>query len=116
MIGAYMMNDFIERAVAVTLGILDLLAYLPERLVFPAHFGRRQVPDWIAGHAAVIDIRLLVADRTSQRRKPEAIFTAEHRRLMRAAQIALARAVAGRMAIRATWMREHLGGFGKQRG
>jgi hypothetical protein len=115
MIGADMVHDVIERAAAIARGILDLRAYLSDRLAFPGHFGRRQVPNRIAGHAAGIDIRLLMTNRTAQRRKSEAVFTADDRRLMRAAEIALARAITGRMTVRAALMGQDLGGFVKQR-
>jgi len=85
MVGADMMHNLFKRAVAVALGILDLRAYLSDRLAFPAHFSGRKMPDWVAGHAAGIDIRLLMTDWTAQRRKAEAVFTPEDRRLMRAA-------------------------------
>jgi hypothetical protein len=114
MIGADMLHNVIERAAAVARGILDLRANLPDRLAFPAHFARRQMPSRVAGHAAGIEIRLLMTDRTAQRRKAEAVFTANDRRLMRAAEIALARAIAGRMAVHAARMSEHSGGFGEQ--
>jgi len=114
MIGADMVHNLIERAAAIARGILDLRAYLPDRLAFPGHFARRQVPNRIAGHAAGIDIRLLMTNRTAQRRKSETVFTANDRRLMRAAEIALARAIACGMTIRAARMSKDLGGFGKQ--
>ena len=84
MIGADMVHNLIERAAAIARGILDLRAYLSDRLAFPAHFSGRKMPDWVAGHAAGIDIRLLMTDWTAQRRKAEAVFTPEDRRLMRA--------------------------------
>lgn len=114
-IGADMVHNVIQRAAAIARGILDLCAYLPNRLTFPGHFARRQVPNRIARHAAGIEIRLLMANRTAQRRKSEAVFTANDRRLMRATEIALARAIAGGMAVRAAGMSQDFGGFVKQR-
>jgi len=114
MIGADMVHDVIERAAAIARGILDLRAYLPDRFAFPAHFARRQMPNRIAWHSAWIEISLLMTNRTAQRRKAEAVFTANDRGLMRAAEVALARAIAGRMAVHAARMSQDFGGFGKQ--
>ena len=102
MIGADMLHNVIERAAAVARGILDLRANLPDVLPSqPISHGAAHGAKPVAGHAAGIEIRLLMTDRTAQRRKAEAVFTANDRRLMRVAEIALARAIAGRMAVHA---------------
>ena len=72
------------------------------------------MPNRIAGYATGIEIRLLMTNWTALRRKAEAVFTAKDRGLMRAAEVALARAIAGRMAVHAARMSQDFGGFGKQ--
>lgn len=114
MIGANMVDNVIQRAATIACRILDLRAYLPKRLAFPAHFAWRQMPNRIAGYATGIEIRLLMTNWTALRRKAEAVFTAKDRGLMRAAEVALARAIAGRMAVHAARMSQDFGGFGKQ--
>src|SRR5674476_54807 len=77
-------------------------------LAFPGHFTRRQMPDRIARHPAGIEVGALVADRTAHRGEPEAIDAALDRWLMQAAFVALARAVARRMAAQAARAGQHL--------
>ena len=112
-IGADMMHDLVQRAIAVVRGVFDLRADLPERLAFPCHVARREMPGGIARHAGRFEIRRLMANRTAQRRQPEAVGAALDRRLMRAAGIALAWAIAGRMAVHAARIRQHFAGLGK---
>src|SRR6516162_5718631 len=114
MIGADMMHNVIERATAVARGILDLRADLSDRLALPTHVARRQMPGGIAGQIGRIEIRLLMTDRTSQRRKAEAVFTVIDGRLMQAADVALTRAIAGGMAVHAARVVQHFGGLGEQ--
>src|SRR5215471_12488194 len=114
MVATDMMYDVVGRAAAVARGILDLRADLPDRPAFPAHLARRQMPARSAGHAARVEIRLLMTDRTTHRRQAEAILAACDRRLMQAADVALTRTVAGRMAVHAPRMLQHFGGFGEE--
>lgn len=72
------------------------------------------MPIWSAGDAARVEIRLLMADRTAQRRKAQAVLTTRDRRLMQAAEVALTRAVARGMAVHAARMGQHFGGFCEQ--
>ena len=90
-----MMHEVIQAPAAVVFGILELRADLAECLVFPAHLARCEVPLGVARHAGRFEIGALVADRATHRRKPETVRATLDRRLMQAAGIALARAVAG---------------------
>src|SRR5271154_926515 len=67
MVIADMFNEALQRPVAVARGILDLRADLADRFAFPGHFARREMPDRVSGHYA--EVRPLMADRTSHRRK-----------------------------------------------
>jgi hypothetical protein len=60
---------------------------------------------------------LLVADRAAHRWRAETVFAAHNRRLMQPVQLtlALAGAVAGRMAVDAARIAQHFAGLGKQR-
>ena len=73
------------------------------------------MPFRMARHAAGLEIRLLMADRTTHGLETVTVRTARDRRLMQPAQIALTRTVAGRMAIDAARMGEHLAEFGEDR-
>ena len=75
------------------------------------------MPDWIARHAAGVEIGVLVADRTAHGRRAETVFAAFDRRLMQPVQltVALARAVAGRMAVHAARIAQHFADLGEQR-
>ena len=108
---ADMFHEGCERTIAVARGILDLGANLPDGLAFPGHFVGREVPDRIPGHCA--KVRRLMADRTTQRREAEAVCASEDRRLMWSRGVALARAIAGRMAIEAPRTGQHLAEFGE---
>ena len=84
--------------------------------VLPSHAISRgaRCQTGIARHAAGVEIRLLMTDRTTHCRKPEAVFAALDRRLVQAAEIALARAIAGGMAVHAARMGQHFADFGEQ--
>src|SRR5271166_1935831 len=107
MILSHVMHDVFERAAAIARGIFDLRTDLPERLAFPGHLMRREMPARIAGHSGGFEIGRLVADRAAHRRQPEAVFAALDRRLMQTPDVALARAIAGGMAIHAARIGEH---------
>ena len=111
MILADMFHEGLQRPVAVAGGILDLGADLAERLAFPAHFARREMPDRVSGHRA--EVRRLMTDRTAQRRQAEAVGAAFDRRLMQPRHVALARAVAGRMAIETARVGQHFAELGE---
>src|SRR5262249_32883944 len=100
-VGADVMHQLLQRAAAVALGIFNLGADLGERLAFPRHLTRCEVPFRMARHAGGIEIGLLVADRAAHGRQPMTVGTALHRGLMEAALFALARVVAGWMAVHA---------------
>ena len=73
---------------------------------------RTAIFDWwvrafLAWHPAGIEIGVLVADRATHGRQPMTVGTALHRRLVKAALFALARVVAGRMAVHAARIRQH---------
>ena len=74
MILADMLHKRLQRAAAIPRGVLDLGANLAERLAFPCHFARREMPDRISGNRA--EVRGLMADRTAQRRQAEAVGAA----------------------------------------
>jgi hypothetical protein len=114
MILTHMMHDVLERSAAIARRIFELLANLRERLAFPSHLMRRELPGRIARHSGGFEISRLVTDRTAQRRKAKAILAARDRRLMQTSAVALARAIAGRMAVHAARMGKHFGGFGEQ--
>src|SRR6516165_1642422 len=84
-VGADVMHQLLQRATTVALGIFDLGADLTERLAFPPHLTRREVPFRVARHAGGIEVGLLVADRATHGRQPMTIGAALHRRLMEAA-------------------------------
>jgi hypothetical protein len=65
MIGADVMDDVFQRAAAVGRRILDLRADLSERLAFPAHLARREMPPRIARQPAGLEIRLLIGTRVA---------------------------------------------------
>ena len=87
----------------------DLGADLNEGLAFPGHFIWREMPNRIARHRA--EVRRLMADRTAQRRQAEAVGASEDRRLMQSGGVALARTIAGRVAIKTARVCEHLAEF-----
>src|SRR5260370_1038090 len=68
-----MMHDIVQRAAAVARRIFDLRANLPERLAFPCHLARREMPDRVARHAGRFEIRRLMTNRTAHRRQPKAV-------------------------------------------
>lgn len=69
MILTHVMHDLVERAAAVSRGIFDLRADLCERLAFPAHLARREMPARAAWHAGGSEIGRLVADRAAHCRQ-----------------------------------------------
>jgi hypothetical protein len=115
MIFADMLNERIDCAVSVTRWILDLGADLAEGLAFPSHFMWREMPNRVARHAGGVEVRLQVADRTAHRRESKPVSAALHRWLVEPRHIALARTVAGRMAVETAWMRQHLAQFREYR-
>src|SRR5207302_2020864 len=68
------------------------------------------------GQAGGFEVGALVADRTTHCGRSETIRAALDRRLVQAALIALTRAIAGRVTVDASGMREDLAQFGEERG
>src|SRR5215472_15730424 len=101
------MDEFFQRPAAITRGVLDLSADLAERLAFPCHFTRCEMPLWVSRHAPGIEDGLLMADRTTHGWKAMTVGTALDRRLVEPTLISLARAVAGWMAVHTARMRQH---------
>src|SRR6516165_6269181 len=101
-IPAHMMHDVFERAAAVARRIFDLLADLRECLALPGHLMRRQMPGRIARYSRRFEIGRLVTDLAAHRRQSETVFAARDRRLVQTLDVALARAIAGGMAVHAT--------------
>src|SRR5262249_35613089 len=99
---ADMLNQCVDRTVSVARWILDLGTDLTERLALPSHFTRREMPDRVARHASGVEVGLQVADWTAHRRKAISVSSALDRWLMEPRRIALARAVAGGMAVQTT--------------
>src|SRR5712671_5412496 len=115
MVLADMLDECFQRPVSIVRGILDLSADLAERLAFPAHFARCEVPDRVSGDAAGIEVGLLVADGAAHGGEAKTIRAALDGRLVKPADVALARIVAGRVAVEAAWMSQNLAKLGKQR-
>jgi hypothetical protein len=82
---ADMMHDLVRRAAAVARRIFDLRANLPDRLAFPCHVTRREMPGGIARHARRFEICPLMANLAAHRWQPKAVCAALDRRLMQAA-------------------------------
>src|SRR5262245_66097593 len=78
---ADMLNERVHRTVSVARWILDLEANLAERLAFPSHFTRGEMPDRIARHAGGVVVGLQVADRTAHRREAKTVSAALDRSL-----------------------------------
>jgi hypothetical protein len=115
MIFADMLDERIERTVSVTRRILDLGANLAERLALPCHFTRGEVPDRVAGYTGGLEVRLLVADRTTHGWQAMTVRTALDRWLVEPGHVALARTVTGGMAVQTTRVRKHLAKFREYR-
>src|SRR5262245_64185853 len=99
-----MLNERVHGTVSVARWILDLEANLAERFAFPSHFTRGEMPDRVAGHAGGIEVGLQVADRTAHRREAKSVSAALDRWLVEPRHVALARTVAGGMAVQTTRM------------
>src|ERR1700736_171587 len=112
-VGTDVMDKVFDLPAAVSGGVLDLRADLGERLAFPRHLARRDMPFRVARHAAGVEIGALVTDRTTQGLGAVTVNAARDRRLVQPARVTLVRAVAGRMAIDAARMRQHLADIGE---
>src|SRR5437867_3544014 len=102
------MDQLFRLAASIAGGVLDLRTDLGNRLAFPCHFARREMPFRMARHTAGFEVRVLMANRAAHRWKTVPVRTARDRRLMQPAQIALPRTIAGRMAVGAARMGQHL--------
>ena len=107
-------HEVVQRTASVSLGILDLSADLSSRLALPPHFDRREMPARGPGHAARVEIGVLMTDWTTHRREAKTVLTAGDRGLMQPGQITLVRAVADGVTIDATRIGQHFADFGKQ--
>ena len=110
---ANMFNEALQRSVAVARRILDLGADLADRLAFPSHLARREMPDRVARHPPGLEVCCLMANRTSHRRQAEAVGAPFDRRLMKSRRVALARAVASGVAIETAGAGQHLAELSK---
>ena len=108
-----MVDEVFGPAAAIARGVFDLNADFADGLALPRHFARREMPFRMTRHAARIEVRVLVTDRTAHRRQAAAVRTALDRRLVKPAFICLMWAVAGRMTIDAARMGQHLAEFGE---
>ena len=68
-----------------------------------------------ARHARFVVVRVLMARRAAQPGDSQSVSSAPYSRLMRAAIVALARAIVRDVAIPAAWMKEHLAGLDEER-
>src|SRR5260370_24369560 len=66
-VGTDVMDEVFDFPAAVTGGVLDLRADLGRRLAFPRHLARRDMPFRMAGHAAGIEVGVLMTDRATHR-------------------------------------------------
>src|SRR5258705_11395078 len=65
---ANVVDEVFGLAAAIARGIFDLNADLADGLALPRHFARREMPFRMTRHAAGIEVRILVTDRTAHRR------------------------------------------------
>ena len=110
MVLADMLDERVDGSVSIARGILDLGADLAERLAFPCHFARGEMPDRVAGHAGGVEVGALMADGTAQGREPMSIGATLDRRLVEPADDTT-RTVAGGMTVQTARMRQHLAQF-----
>src|SRR6185295_10655694 len=111
MVLADMLDERVDGAVSIARGILDLGTDLAQRLAFPCHFSRSEMPDRVARHAGGIEVGALMADWTTQRREPKSIGAALDRGLVEPARVTLTRTVARGMTVQTARMRQHLAQF-----
>ena len=74
------------------------------------------MPLWVTRYAGGVEVGLLVADGTTHRREAMAVRASLDWRLMKASLVALARVVAGRVAVNAAWMGQHFAELAEQCG
>src|SRR3954452_10236812 len=86
---ADMVDQVFHLAPAIARRIPDLLADLADGLALPGHLARGEMPFGMAGHAARLEIGLLVAGVAAHPLEPMAVCAARHRRLMQADIVAL---------------------------
>src|SRR5438046_2200210 len=110
---ANVVDEVFRPAAAIARGVFDLNADFADGLALPRHFARREMPFRMTRHAAGIEVRILVTDRTAHRRQAAAVRTPLDRRLVKPAFICLMWAVAGRMTINAARVGQHLAEFGE---
>jgi hypothetical protein len=109
------MDKVFDCAAAVARRVLELGADLCERLAFPRHLARRQMPFRVARHAAGIEVGIAVTNRTTHRLGAMPVRTARDGRLVQLALIGLARAISGGMTIHAAGIRQHPAELGEYR-
>jgi hypothetical protein len=73
------------------------------------------LPDRVAGYTGGLEVRLLVADRTTHGWQAMTVRTALDRWLVEPGHVALARTVTGGMAVQTTRVRKHLAKFREYR-
>src|SRR5262249_12512141 len=111
MVLADMLDERCECSVAIARRILNLRADLAERLAFPSHLVRGEMPDRVARNAGRIEVGLQVADRTAHGRESKSVSPTPDRRLMQPSGVSLTRAVAGRVAVHTARVCQHLAEF-----
>src|SRR5437868_13294157 len=97
-----------QRAPAIAVRVLDLLADLPDRFSFPRHLDRRELPARVARYALVArtsadqrEVVLGVTGGAGYAGDAEAVLAAQDRRHVRMLVVALQRPVGSRMAVHA---------------
>jgi len=121
-VGREVVVDHRELASGVALGVLELAADVADRLAFPRHLARCELPARVARNAAKrrdragkeIDRAARMARRARRARNAVAARAALDRRIVPMMIVALERMVAGWMAVRAARRGEHFRGLGKQ--
>src|SRR5262249_20773997 len=103
-----------QRAATVTVGILDLLANVTDRLFLPSHLDGRPSPPWMTWDAPVrcpVDERKIVICMTGATCKSgdaKAAVSPDDRRHVKVHIIALRRSITCRVAVHASRASDHL--------
>ncbi len=108
-------GDLGERLLAVPRGVLELLAQGRHAAPLPGHLDRREVPLRCAGDSRELDVALLVAGTTRERRHASVVASASDGRIVELHAVSLRRAVAARVAVEAARVREHAGHLSEDR-
>ena len=106
-----MLNEVMQRAIAVCRRVFDLLTDLGSCLAFPCHVEGREVPLPMSWNPAGIEVGILMTRATPHSCQAKSILTAVDRRLVQTCRVSLARSVASRVAIETAWAGQHFAEF-----